>query len=243
MPFTPAHTAAVLPWVRRRGLSSTALVVGSMSPDFEYFIRMDVLGIWGHDLLGIFIFDLPVTLAIVALFHLVVKNNFINNLPVFLQRRLSHLKELTFREDVLSRPITFAMCAIVGAFTHVLWDSFTHEAGYFVQNLDWLYEGRTMEFRGPKYPLWYALQYLSTAVGLAILFVYVILMKRVGDAVKPRIWYWLVLAAVASIVVFVRYRFPYTIGMPMFVITVISGLCIGVVILGLLPPRREIAGE
>lgn len=243
MPFTPAHTAAVLPWVRRQGVSSTALIAGSMSPDFEYFIRMDVLGIWGHDLAGIFIFDLPVTLAIVALFHLVVKNNFINNLPAFLQQRVGHLKNLTFHEDVLSRPLTFALCATGGALTHVVWDSFTHGQGFFVKYLSWLYEGRFLEFDGARYPLWYVLQHVSTAVGLTILLVYVIAMKRSDKVVKPGIWYWIGLTVIAAIAVFARYQFPHTMGTPMLVITIISGLCIGVVILGLLPSRKEIANE
>src|SRR5581483_12465816 len=39
VPFTLAHPAAVLP-LRRRGLVFSALVVGSMAPDFEYFFGL-----------------------------------------------------------------------------------------------------------------------------------------------------------------------------------------------------------
>src|SRR5215467_12574272 len=39
VPFTFSHPAAVLP-LARRGLVFSALVVGSMAPDFPYFVQM-----------------------------------------------------------------------------------------------------------------------------------------------------------------------------------------------------------
>lgn len=153
MPFTAAHTVAVLPFVKSRKLSATALVAGSMSPDFEYFIRIDVLGIWGHDIPGIFVFDLPMTLALVVIFHTVVKHKLITNLPLFLQRRFGHLKELSLRRDVFDRPLTFVICACAGALTHVVWDGFTHNGGYFVKTFKHLYGGTTVSVDGVNYPL------------------------------------------------------------------------------------------
>jgi hypothetical protein len=42
MPFTFAHPAIVLPLkhLPKRWYSLTGLIIGSMTPDFEYFIRM-----------------------------------------------------------------------------------------------------------------------------------------------------------------------------------------------------------
>ncbi|SEF46838.1 protein of unknown function [Flavobacterium urumqiense] len=40
MPFTFSHPAIILPFLKNKKLSATALIIGSMSPDFEYFFRM-----------------------------------------------------------------------------------------------------------------------------------------------------------------------------------------------------------
>jgi hypothetical protein len=243
MPFTPAHTVAVLPFVRSRRLSASALVIGSMSPDFEYFIRMNVRGVWGHDLMGVFLFDLPITLLVAIVFHKVVKKNFIDNLPVFLQQRVSHLKEVTLQRDLASRPLVFCLCAVAGALTHVVWDGFTHRGGYFVQTLDWVYESRYLRILNFEFPLWNVLQHASTLFGLTVLTLYLVRMQPSGSAVKPSIYFWVLLIAIATLVVVIRYQFPYPSGVPMFVISVISGICVGSVILGLFPPRKEIAAD
>lgn len=43
MPFTFAHPAAVLPFAKKHSkhISVTALILGSMAPDFEYFYTLD----------------------------------------------------------------------------------------------------------------------------------------------------------------------------------------------------------
>jgi hypothetical protein len=44
MPFTASHPAIILPLIYLPGkwISLTGLVIGSMTPDFEYFERMSV---------------------------------------------------------------------------------------------------------------------------------------------------------------------------------------------------------
>ncbi len=52
MPFTLAHPAAVLP-VKNKWphlFNGTALILGSMAPDFEYFIRFKAQGTIGHSI-------------------------------------------------------------------------------------------------------------------------------------------------------------------------------------------------
>jgi hypothetical protein len=242
MPFTAAHTVAVLPFVRSRRLSGTALVAGSMSPDFEYFIRIDTVGIWGHDFRGIFLFDLPMTLLLCWLFHRVVKNNFIDNLPPFLQRKYAHLKEFTFKDDVIKRPFAFVVCACLGALTHVLWDGFTHEGGYFVKWLPGLYEARFVQYGHVNYPLWYALQYISTIVGMAILISYLVFTRsREATVVKPNVVYWIALIMIAVMVMICRLQFKHGHGEDIYIISAISGLLYGVILLGLLPGKMKIA--
>src|SRR5690348_10905787 len=96
MPFTLSHTAAVLPFLKSRYFSATGLIAGAMAPDFEYFIRMNIQGIYGHIFWGLFYFDLPVSFAIALLFHLVAKKNLIDNLPYFFQSRFHEVREFDF---------------------------------------------------------------------------------------------------------------------------------------------------
>ena len=49
MPFTVSHAAAVLP-LQRLGLPLTALMIGSMAPDFGYFFSPDAISV---DLKGV----------------------------------------------------------------------------------------------------------------------------------------------------------------------------------------------
>src|SRR5690242_2559034 len=107
MPFTPAHPAIVLPLLRKRWVSATGLVIGSLSPDFEYFFKVSVESQHSHTLAGLFYFDLPVTLLLALLFHEVVKRNLIHNLPTFFQRRLQDLLHLDFRKFLATHWLIF----------------------------------------------------------------------------------------------------------------------------------------
>ena len=96
MPFTPAHPAIILPLIRWRYFSATGLIVGSLSPDFEYFFKMSVDSIHSHSRMGLFYFDLPVTIVLALLFHQLVKVNLIGNLPAFLQKRFQDTLHFNF---------------------------------------------------------------------------------------------------------------------------------------------------
>ena len=76
MPVTFAHPAIVLPFYKKpKFFSMTTLIIGSMSPDFEYFLRMKIKSDMSHTLLGIFYFDLPITLIIALSFTLLFVMN------------------------------------------------------------------------------------------------------------------------------------------------------------------------
>ena len=49
MPLTFAHPAAILPFSRKsKYINFSAMVFGSMAPDFEYFLRGQPMGGIGH---------------------------------------------------------------------------------------------------------------------------------------------------------------------------------------------------
>ena len=67
MPFTISHAAAVLPLQKTR-LPLAALMIGSMSPDFAYFLPGEPLREDTHSIAGIFWFCWPVSVALWFLF-------------------------------------------------------------------------------------------------------------------------------------------------------------------------------
>src|SRR3954451_141750 len=90
MPFTPAHPAIVVPLARRWPgcFILPALVVGSMSPDFEYFVYLRPIRTIGHDLVGIPLLCVPSGLALLWLFQRVMKRPMVLLLPRALRVRL-----------------------------------------------------------------------------------------------------------------------------------------------------------
>ncbi|SHH80022.1 protein of unknown function [Chryseolinea serpens] len=236
MPFTPAHPALVLPLIRWRYVSATALIIGSMAPDFEYFFKMSVNGSYGHTLWGVFYFDLPITFLLAWLFHAVVKRNAIHNLPRFLQRKFQDTLALDFMTYLKSHAAIFIASALVGTASHLLWDNFTHNDGYFAGIIP-AYKTVFFPYDGVKYPLFYALQNISSGVGLTIVLVYLLVKKPTDNTATtlyiPRIDYWALLAVITMAVVALRFWIkPSDYHLGNAVVSVVSGLLVALVLCG-----------
>jgi hypothetical protein len=232
MPFTPAHPAILIPFFRWRYASATGLVAGSMAPDFEYFLRMSVEGEYGHTIEGSFCFDLPVALAISWIFHQLVKESFIRNLPAFFQTRFSCALLFDFKSFLKEHFLIFLLSAWVGVMSHIFWDGFTHNDGYFARHLS-IYKGTSIPFLGVNYPLFYALQQISTYVGLAAIFIYIcFLPHRVQtQKAKPSFYYWMWIMLITFIVTGIRFSIrndDFSLGC--VVVVNITGFCMGLII-------------
>ncbi|MFI0927689.1 DUF4184 family protein [Streptomyces sp. NPDC021012] len=137
MPFTLSHAAAVLPALRRNGtargpLVASALVAGSFSPDMTYFAATAfpgamVFGDVTHSALGIVTADVLITAALVALW-LTVREPLVVLLPARWRGRVYGLvRGRPWRErHPAALAGWFFLSAVLGATTHVVWDSFTH---------------------------------------------------------------------------------------------------------------------
>lgn len=182
MPFTFSHPAAILPIHSRfkKWLSLPPLVVGSLVPDAGYYLRMpESYKEHAHTFLGAFSFSLPVgIIALIIFYWIAPEAAFLLPSP--------HREALQQRLKVpASLPeALMAACGIVlGAETHVLWDSFTHKMGAAVQRVPFLRD----DLFGSRIPIYLALQYLSSVVGLCILvYVYSRWIKTAGF----RAWKW-----------------------------------------------------
>jgi hypothetical protein len=181
MAFTAAHPVAVVP-LKKWGLPLSALVVGSMSPDFEYFIRFQPIGVLGHTLAGIPLFCLPVGLAVLWMWHRWVKGALIHLLPGEAQRRLTPLcGAFSFGPPRRFGAIVLAMTT--AALTHLGWDAFTHPNRWGVRRFPIL---EVEICHTPFLPLtgFRILQYGSTLVGMGLLAYWFVRWYRRAGAAK-----------------------------------------------------------
>lgn len=202
MPFTPAHPALVLPLLRRwhRWLSATALVLGAMAPDFEYFLRLQPDGIYGHTLAGIFWLDLPLILGFAWLFHALLKAPLVQSLPQPLRARLLPLLGRPWPlRRLVSGPVLLG--GVLGCASHIGWDWFTHDDGLVV--LHWAFLRQRLPGFGPAWPLYEFLQYVSTFVGLGSIGWFVLQLPArpvpAAPVARIRVGFWLTTGAVLAL--------------------------------------------
>lgn len=174
MPFTFSHPAAVLPLtlLPKQWVSLTGIVIGSMAPDFEYFIRMRVFSSYSHTLTGVLWFDLPVTLILAFLFHLLVRDKLIENSPFFLKKRLYVFKQFQWIKYFRRNFIIVLISSLAGIASHILWDDFTHQYGHFVEAFTVLRQ--TLSIAGHEIPFFKILQHTSSLLG-GLLILYALL--------------------------------------------------------------------
>ncbi|MFT2010268.1 DUF4184 family protein [Pontibacter sp. 13R65] len=208
MPFTFSHPAIVLPVhsVFRRWTSLTGLVVGSLAPDFEKFIRMEAHDPYSHTWRSIFYFNLPMGLLLAFVFHIIVRDALIDSLPGFLRKRLHRFKAFNWVSYFKRNYGVVIVSVILGAASHIFWDSFTHKngraVGWFPVLLD------SFVYDGYRYTYFFVLQLLSSLVGLLVILVAIL--KLPPAKVPPAsLWniviYWLTVFTVTTLVVLLKY--------------------------------------
>lgn len=204
MPFTFSHPAIVLPFLRikHQSLSMSGLIIGSLTPDFEYFIRMKLSGRYSHSLEGMFLLDVPVAIVIAVIFHQLVKRPLIDNLPGYFYGRLLPLRDFNFPSYLRKHFWGFLLCLVVGIGSHIFWDGFTHSNEFFVERIAFL--STPITIGGTDVPLFRYLQHFSTFLGgIAIVFVFHQSSNQIVEN-KPSYRYWLITVFVAAIMFSLR---------------------------------------
>ena len=187
MPFTFSHAAIVLPFLKNKKLSATALITGTMSPDFEYFFRMKMQSEISHTLIGVFVLDFPLALLVMFLFHQIIKKNFIQNLPLFFQARMQELDNSNWVNYFKNNLLTVFLSFLLGTATHLLWDSMTHWDGFLVQKIAFL--GSSF-YNIPVYTL---AQHTSSLVGMIWIFYFLYKLpesKTDSTPINWKYWFW-----------------------------------------------------
>jgi hypothetical protein len=202
VPWTFAHPAAVVFLRRVRPLSFAGLVAGSMVPDIGYYVGRFDLASAAHTPLGLLTACLPTGLVLVALLR-------VGHRPIALLLPQPHRGALLSLPlaPVLTTPaamVRVSLSVVLGAATHILWDSFTHESGYIVSHSA-LLRLPVFSMIGREYHLYNVLQHASTLLGVAILVLAYIRWLRVAterssdQAAGHEAWRYILLALLAFV--------------------------------------------
>lgn len=235
MPFTFSHPAIVLPltYLPRRWFSLTGLIIGSISPDFEYFLRMRILSLYSHTIGGIFWFDLPLGLLLAFIFHNIIRNDLFENLPIILKSRFLRFTKFKWNNYFIRNWHIVILSILLGALSHILWDNFTHKDGYFVQGFSTLTQQITI--LGKQVPIFKLLQHISSLLGGLVIALAIFKLpanKNVNVPIDTKYWIFLVCFTVVIITVWLLSGFSY--GMyGHLIVAIISAILISLILTSL----------
>ena len=234
MPLTFCHPAIVLPLkkLKPNWFSMTRLIIGSMSPDLEYFSRMEILATHSHLFWGVLYFDLPIALIYCFVFHLFVRNILINHLPDFFKERFTQFLNFDWINYFKKNWLIVIVSIIIGAYSHLFWDAFTHEWGYFAKLIPALQEvwfTKPIEVKGYKF-----LQHFSTFLGAIFIAFWIYKMPK-EPILKTKFDYifWLKIILFTTIISTLRFVFfPIEIALGNLIVVVGMSGFLSLVILG-----------
>ncbi|MEO6902454.1 MAG: DUF4184 family protein [Bacteroidia bacterium] len=191
MGFTFSHPALILPfkYLPRKYYSLSGLIMGSMAPDFEYFLRWDNQSVLSHTFKGVFLFDIPFSIIALIIFHEIMRNILISNAPSFIKERLTFLLEMNWF-DYFKKNALLVLCSIfIGVCTHLFWDNYTALNGYFVRKNTFLTTQHF--FFGIELFNYKILKHLSSIVGGGILIYLFLKLPRKKILLLPKKYFWL----------------------------------------------------
>lgn len=237
MPLTFAHPAVILPFSRNsKYINFLAMVLGSMSPDFEYFLRGKPYGEIGHTFMGFVVFNLPIVVIVYLIYSTYVHRTLFNHLPFFLQDTYSHNPN----SSKLLKVTVFLYSSLFGMLTHVVWDSFTHLDGFMVNKLAIL--SYTFHIYSFNIPIFKFLQHGNTIVGIFAIIVYMCYRTAMnsyndGENTRPKqkVMYWCQIALL-SILLFNLWYFIDRVSIEFYgilVVRIIDSVLISLLIVSL----------
>jgi Domain of unknown function (DUF4184) len=163
MPFTASHPAAVV-FLARWGLPGSALVIGSMAPDFTMLLPIPAMVHLAHTAPGLATIDLALGLVAFVAWQAFFGPAVVAVAPKALRARLPDRAPagLMFHFGRWSRAALVLAALLIGAATHLVWDSFAHEWMWGQAHIPWL-----ASRHGPLMG-WEWVQHASDVAGLAI---------------------------------------------------------------------------
>ena len=232
MPFTFSHPAAILPvtLLPKKAYSLTGLIVGSIVPDFAYFINMDSENLYGHTMHGLFLFDLPIGIIIAIIYHCLVRDTLTDHVPRWIRSRIIEYKKFNWLQYMTSNWFIVVTSILFGSVTHLIWDNFTHDNGYFLQYIPVLQ--KAVYFLGRNMSVASLLQYISSVIGGLAIIVAFLRMPEYKIPVKSGVnFYWPVFSIIALMLIAIRISAnPGSIHVHYFIVTAITGVLVGLML-------------
>lgn len=217
-----------------------------MSPDFEYFLALEPYQTIGHTLKGLIVQAIPLSVILLILVHLIIKP-FFSHLPSLAQldvKAFQRIRLIDLRN--YKSWIVFLLSVIVGFYSHLFVDAFTHESGYFVQRYS------TLQNQYGSLPIYKLLQYLSSLIGMMIelmLLAWMIYRTPVASRLvqlkkvhwMSKIRFWSIVFIIAIAVVAAKLAWTTSTNMiGILVVAPISGVLAGIAVASLIC-RQEIS--
>ncbi len=195
MGFTLAHIALSKPLRRwsKHLLTYTALAIGTIMPDIEYLLNMRMFAKYGTSLQGMLYFQVP--LGIILFFYAY-------KIAIPILQEEMRLPKYDYSKKEVSLLMIFA-ALLVGIASHMVWDIFTHESGYYAQ------------IKNPIAELWqttskwtpaYFCQIVTSIIGLVFLGIqWIAYLKQKHIRMSSISWRpWYIIAVVALVLFLVR---------------------------------------
>ena len=172
MPFTVAHTVAAIPLRRPLGRLGVlaALVIGSTTPDVPFYLPLSLSRTATHGGMALLWFCLPVGVLAYLLYDLVLDRPLHALVPEPLRRRLVRTGREA-RPPVWSPAVLVSL--LIGAATHLVWDSFTHGGSAGLGEWIPAIETRLFTVSGYTAYVFSVLQHASTVLGTLLLAVWI----------------------------------------------------------------------
>ena len=179
MPLTTAHPLITWPiWrLSRRWLDLPALIVGSTIPDITYFLHLRTMANIGHSGYGIIIQGIPAALCLLLIFSFVM----LQPLRALSPGGIGRLLPEAYPFFPATRLAVIILSIFIGAWSHVFWDSFTHNGWFFMRNIPGL-DTQIGPLRAYKY-----LQYTSGVLGTLGVIIWAIRVTRQRPPARERI--------------------------------------------------------
>jgi Domain of unknown function (DUF4184) len=166
MPFTLSHAGFVLPLKRKVSpIILCGLMIGSIVPDFAYFVREFAVASFAHTIAGALCISLPVGLMV----HFVLRLCFQKIAEALPQPHSSFLISWNIDRPLPRNGLLGVVTAIfLGALFHNFVDSFTHESGAAISIFPAL--GReAISIGGEPLHVFRILQYAGSILGMVML--------------------------------------------------------------------------
>lgn len=240
MPFTFAHPGAVLPFKRfkTQWLDITALVIGSLAPDFEYFIHFRPYQVVGHTLMGQVYLNLPLVFIVAYLYHHYLKPAILLNLPKPFDQRYAHLMAKKWSIPTIQAFFVFSYSALLGMASHLFLDAFTHSDGYFVSRLSVLQT--SISIFSLNIPLYKLLQHGGTLIGFTLIIYYLAkeqcLDTRLGFRSRKqghKLIFWIETLQVSTFVAIIAFLMTRNFSLGGIIVTLLNAMLLGLLIPGL----------